>query len=84
MGDEVIMVMVSDDGRITIPADYRKALGLAAGGVAVARCINGEIRIRPVRAVLAELEAKNRKHVAKRVGNRALPDSREDVSSDAH
>jgi AbrB family looped-hinge helix DNA binding protein len=61
MSNEVIMVLVSESGRITLPAKYRSAVGLDAGGVAVARVENGEIRIRPVRDVLAEMQGKSRK-----------------------
>jgi AbrB family looped-hinge helix DNA binding protein len=61
MSNEVIMVLVSESGRITLPARHRRAIGLDAGGVAVARVENGEIRIRPVQAVLAELQGKSRK-----------------------
>jgi AbrB family looped-hinge helix DNA binding protein len=63
MSDEVIMVHVSEDGRITIPAQYRRAIGMGTGGVAVLRVENGEIRLRPVWAVLAALQGKPRKHV---------------------
>jgi AbrB family looped-hinge helix DNA binding protein len=61
MSDEVIILRISEDGRVTIPAKHRKAIGLEAGGVAVVRVHNGEIRIRPVGAVIAELQAKPRK-----------------------
>jgi AbrB family looped-hinge helix DNA binding protein len=61
MSNEVIMVLVSEAGRITLPARHRRAIRLDAGGVAVARVENGEIRIRPVQAVLAELQGKSRK-----------------------
>jgi len=64
MSDEVIMVHVSKAGRITIPAKHRKAIGLEEGGVAVVRLDDGEIRIRPMWAVLAELQAKVRKRSA--------------------
>jgi AbrB family looped-hinge helix DNA binding protein len=61
MSEEVIILRVTEDGRITIPAQHRRAIGLGAGGVAVARVDNGEIRIRPVWSVLAALEGKPRK-----------------------
>jgi bifunctional DNA-binding transcriptional regulator/antitoxin component of YhaV-PrlF toxin-antitoxin module len=61
MSNEVIMVLVSESGRITLPAQHRRAIGLDAGGVAVARVEHGEIRIRPVQAVLAEMQGKSRK-----------------------
>ena len=58
------MIVVSGDGRVTIPAKHRQAVGLESGGIAVARVENGEIRIRPVRDVLAELQAKPRRRLA--------------------
>jgi AbrB family looped-hinge helix DNA binding protein len=61
MTDEVIILRISEDGRVTIPAKHRKAVGLEAGGVAVVRVHNGEICIRPVESVLAELQGKPRK-----------------------
>jgi len=64
MSNEVIMVLVSEFGRITLPARHRRAIGLDTGGVAVARVENGEIRIRPVQAVLAEMQGKSRKALA--------------------
>jgi AbrB family looped-hinge helix DNA binding protein len=64
MSDETVMVRVSETGRISIPAKQRKAVGLEEGGLAVARVDHGEIRIRPVRTVLAELQAKVRRHLA--------------------
>lgn len=64
MSNEVIMIVVSAGGRVTIPAKHRKAVGLEAGGIAVARVENGEIRIRPMRDVLADLRGKPRRHLA--------------------
>lgn len=64
MREEVIMLRVSEAGRVTIPARHRKAVGLEAGGVVVARVDNGEIRLRPVSAVLAGLQGKARGHAA--------------------
>jgi AbrB family looped-hinge helix DNA binding protein len=43
------------NGRISIPAKQRKALGLEKGGLVVATVENGELRIRTVKAVLDEL-----------------------------
>jgi len=64
MSNEVIMIVVSAGGRVTIPAQHRQAVGLEAGDIAVARVENGEIRIRPVRDVLAELQGVPRKYLA--------------------
>ena len=49
---------MSETGRLSIPAKQRKELGLEEGGMVVARVENGELRIRPVRTVLRELQAK--------------------------
>jgi bifunctional DNA-binding transcriptional regulator/antitoxin component of YhaV-PrlF toxin-antitoxin module len=64
MSEEVIMVHVAEDGRVTIPVQYRRAIGMGTGGVAVLRVENGEIRLRPIWAVLAALQGKPRKHVS--------------------
>ena len=52
------MVRVSDNGRLSIPAKQRKLLGIENGGMVVVSVENGELHIRPVRAVLAELQDK--------------------------
>jgi AbrB family looped-hinge helix DNA binding protein len=49
---------MSENGRLSIPAKQRKQLGLEQGGMVVTQVENGELRIRPVRAVLAELQDK--------------------------
>jgi AbrB family looped-hinge helix DNA binding protein len=49
---------MSENGRLSIPVKQRKQLGLAEGGMVVTRVENGELRIRPVKAVLTELQAK--------------------------
>jgi AbrB family looped-hinge helix DNA binding protein len=87
MSEEAVMVRVSESGRISIPARQRKAVGLEDGGVAVARVDHGEIRIRPVRTVLAELQAKVRKHHLAKSGetvDRFLADRREEASREEH
>lgn len=52
------LVRMSGSGRISIPARQRRQLGLDGGGMVVTRIEDGELRIRPVRAVLAELQRK--------------------------
>jgi len=49
---------MSENGRLSIPAKQRKQLGLEDGGMVVARVECGELRVRPVRAALAELQQK--------------------------
>jgi len=84
MREEVIMLRVSEAGRVTIPARHRKAIGLEAGGVVVARVDNGEIRLRPVSAVLAGLQGKVRGHAAKpgESVDRLVDEHREEPSRD--
>lgn len=45
------------NGRLSIPAKQRKALGLENGGMVVSTLENGELRIRPIGAVIAEIQA---------------------------
>jgi AbrB family looped-hinge helix DNA binding protein len=58
MEHERQIVRMSENGRLSIPAKQRKQLGLEEGGMVVTRVENGELRIRPVRAVLAEVQEK--------------------------
>jgi AbrB family looped-hinge helix DNA binding protein len=51
-------IRMAANGRLSIPAKQRKALGLEAGGMVVSAVENGELRIRPIRAVLAEVQEK--------------------------
>lgn len=56
MGQDSVIVMVGENGRIKLPATQRKLVGLKSGGVAVIRVEDGEIRIRPVQAVIEEIQ----------------------------
>ena len=58
MGHESDFVRIAENGRLSIPAKYRKLLGLDHGGLAVARIEDGELRLRPVRQVIADLQAR--------------------------
>ncbi|HET7881542.1 MAG TPA: MraZ N-terminal domain-containing protein [Acetobacteraceae bacterium] len=48
---------VAPNGRLIIPAKYRQALGLRDGGMVVLSLKDREIRIRPIAAVLDEVQA---------------------------
>jgi AbrB family looped-hinge helix DNA binding protein len=50
-------VRMAANGRLSVPAKFRKALGLEEGGMVVLSLQDGEIRIRPVGVVLAEVQA---------------------------
>ena len=70
MGHETCVVRVAANGRLSVPAKQRKQLGLENGGLVVLRVEGDDLHIRPVRAVLAELQERVR---------RALPDSHDVV-----
>jgi AbrB family looped-hinge helix DNA binding protein len=48
---------VSKSGRMSVPAEFRKAIGLEAGGDVVVELDDREIRIRTLDDVIAELQA---------------------------
>jgi bifunctional DNA-binding transcriptional regulator/antitoxin component of YhaV-PrlF toxin-antitoxin module len=55
MGNDNHPIRMAANGRLSIPAKQRKALGLEKGGMVVSSVENGELRIRTVKAVLDEL-----------------------------
>jgi antitoxin PrlF len=57
MGHDNLPLKVAANGRMSIPAKQRKALGLENGGMVVATVRDGELRIRTVKAVLDEISA---------------------------
>jgi AbrB family looped-hinge helix DNA binding protein len=57
MGHDNRPIKVSPNGRLSIPAKQRKAMGLEAGGMVVVTVQDGELRIRTVQAVLDEISA---------------------------
>jgi AbrB family looped-hinge helix DNA binding protein len=44
-------------GRLQIPADMRRALGLNDGDAVTMEVVDGRLHVRPYRAVLAEIQA---------------------------
>jgi AbrB family looped-hinge helix DNA binding protein len=54
---------MDDNGRVVIPAEMRAALGMQSGGDLVAELRNGTIRPRPLRDVVAEVQASVRRYV---------------------
>ncbi|HEY6433028.1 MAG TPA: MraZ N-terminal domain-containing protein [Acetobacteraceae bacterium] len=57
MSQNFVLVKVAPNGRLSIPAPYRKFLGLDGGGLIVMRMEAGELRLQPVAEVLARLQA---------------------------
>lgn len=64
MVSEAITVRVAENGRLSLPSKYRRMVGLEDGGVVVVRVEDGEIRIRPVQAVVEELQEVARRYFA--------------------
>ena len=56
MEPETCMVKVAANGRLSVPARHRKLLGLEKGGLVVLRIEGDDLHIRPVKAVLADLQ----------------------------
>jgi antitoxin PrlF len=50
-------------GRLQIPAWVRRELGIADGDVVRLEVVDGELRVRPYRDVLAEIQARLREYV---------------------
>lgn len=64
MVSEAITVKVAENGRLSLPSRHRRMVGLEDGGVVVVRVEDGEIRIRPVQAVVEELQKVARRYFA--------------------
>lgn len=55
---------VDGNGRVVIPAPFRRALGVQAGDVVILRIENKELRITTLQQRLAKAQQLLRKHVA--------------------
>ena len=64
-----IRVKVSDSGRISIPAEVRKVMGLERGGVVTMELDGNDLRIRTLREGVARAQALVRRLVGDRPGN---------------
>jgi AbrB family looped-hinge helix DNA binding protein len=51
---------ISPSGRISLPAEFRRALGLERGGNVIVELDGGDIRIRTVREAVAQAQAMSR------------------------
>lgn len=54
---------VNEDGRVVIPASFRKALGIRAGDEVVLRLEEGELRITTLKRRIERAQRLVRKHV---------------------
>lgn len=50
-------------GRLQVPADIRRELGLADGDPVIMRVVDGELHVRPLRDVLASVQERLRAYV---------------------
>ena len=62
MASDASTVRIAGNGRVSLPARQRRLVGLEHGGVVVVRVEDGEIRIRPVLAVVEEVQALARRY----------------------
>jgi AbrB family looped-hinge helix DNA binding protein len=60
-GINAVRGRVSETGRLSIPAEFRKAVGLDHGGDVVVELAGREIRIRTVDEVIAQSQALTRR-----------------------
>jgi antitoxin PrlF len=57
---------ITEGGRIVIPADYRRALGLKVGDEVILRMADGEVHILTRRQAIKKAQALVRKHIPER------------------
>lgn len=51
-------------GRLQVPADIRRALGLEDGAPVLLSIVDGELHVRPVHNALSRVQARLRTHVS--------------------
>jgi AbrB family looped-hinge helix DNA binding protein len=56
---------INENGRVVIPASFRRALGIQPGDTVVLRIENNELRMTTLRQRLAKAQQLVRKHVAR-------------------
>lgn len=61
--DLVTRIRINEDGRIVIPAPYRKALGLKAGDQVILRFEDDELRITALKRRIERAQRRIRKYV---------------------
>jgi len=61
--DAETFVRVNENGRVVIPASYRKALGIKAGDKVILRMEDGELRITTMKRRLERAQRRVRQYV---------------------
>ncbi len=85
MGHDTCVVKVAANGRLSVPAKQRKLLGLENGGLVVLRIEGDDLHIRPINAVLTDLQDR----VAEALGGAGttvdefIADRRKEAATDA-
>lgn len=54
---------ISENGRVVIPADFRKALGVASGGEIILRWEDDELRITTMRQHIERAQRRSKRYV---------------------
>lgn len=82
MGHDFALVRVSENGRLSIPAKLRKSLGLEDGGVVIAKVVDGELRVRSAKDVIAGIQARVREELGPTEGvvDRFIAEKREEAA----
>ncbi len=70
---------INENGRVVIPASFRRALGIKAGDTVVLRIENDELRITTLQQRVARAQQLVRKHVAasRSLSNELIAERRE-------
>jgi antitoxin PrlF len=68
-------------GRLQLPARVRRELGLKDGDAVVMEMVGGELRVRPYRDVLSEIQKRLRKYVpeGRSIADELIADRRADA-----
>ena len=61
-----ILARVSESGRVSLPAEFRRAVGLERGGDVMVELAGREIRIRTVAEAVAEAQERTRRLLGNR------------------
>ena len=75
-----VVLNVSEAGHLDLPADLRKSMGIENGGPVSVWIENGELRVRAVADILAELQAEGSRIQANDSVDRFLADRREEAA----
>ena len=75
-----VVLKVSKAGHLDLPADLRRSIGVENGGPVSVWVENGELRVRAVADVLAELQAEGSRILANDSVDRFIADRRAEAA----